>query len=210
MTIGLTRRQFAERLGCSPGWVQALVNAGRCVLTPDGKIDGDASVARIAATADPGRRDVAERHAAARQAAGKAVDRDMARRSAPRVLSDLPDLAESGEDTAATGSRAEAKADLMRYENALMKIDQEKRKGLRFDLAIVKRESYALGALIDAERGRLIDQTAPRIAATDDLVQRQNIIDREIRRLRRVVKREMPRAMRRMLEASAKRIEGGV
>ena len=40
---GLSRRQFAAQIGKSVGYVQKLVDTGRCVLTPAGKID-DVSV----------------------------------------------------------------------------------------------------------------------------------------------------------------------
>jgi hypothetical protein len=47
---GLTRRQFAAEIGRSVGYVQKLVDTGRCILTADGKIDGPSSRARIAET----------------------------------------------------------------------------------------------------------------------------------------------------------------
>ena len=62
---GLSRRQFAAQIGKSVGYVQKLVDTGRCVLTPAGKIDGPASLARIAET-QGGRTDVADRWAAQR------------------------------------------------------------------------------------------------------------------------------------------------
>mgnify|MGYP000921621708 CR=1 FL=1 len=65
---GLSRRQFAAEIGMSVGYVQKLVDTGRCILTADGKIDGPASRARIAET-QGGRPDVAERFAAQRQPA---------------------------------------------------------------------------------------------------------------------------------------------
>ena len=45
---GLSRRQFAAEIGRSVGYVQKLVDTGRCILTADGKIDGPASRARRA------------------------------------------------------------------------------------------------------------------------------------------------------------------
>jgi hypothetical protein len=62
-------REFALRIGCKPGYVTQLRKAGRLVLTEDGKaVQVKASLARIAATADPARQGVADRHAAARGA----------------------------------------------------------------------------------------------------------------------------------------------
>lgn len=63
---GISQAEFARQLGVAKSWVTALKIAGRLVLTADGKVDAAASIARIAATTDPNRDDVARRHAAAR------------------------------------------------------------------------------------------------------------------------------------------------
>lgn len=197
--FGLSRREFAKELGCSVGWVQKLVETGRCVLTADGKIDGPASKARIAATADPGRRDVADRHAQARGAALAGVKESLTVAPGVGGLDELP-----------AGSRAEAKAILMQIENGLMMIERDLRKGRRYDREAVRREAAALGSMLRAGIERVIDQTAPRLAATGDGALRRTILSREVARLRYVIKREMPRALRRMRAAGAmKRAEAG-
>ncbi len=197
MTIGLTRRQFAAAIGCSLGYAQKLVDTGRCVLTADGKIDCEASKARIAATADPGRRDVAARHAIAR---GREVGSPA--KTAESAESDMPIDADPDLGGAPSTGRAKVKALLMRFENDQIKIEMALRRGLRFERAAIKREAAGLGALLRAGMERVIDQTAPRLAAAQNELQRRQIIDAEIRRLRLVVKREMPRAMRRMRSVS--------
>ncbi|MBP8267331.1 MAG: hypothetical protein KAX47_12340 [Zoogloea sp.] len=63
---GISQAEFARQIGVAKSWVTALKIAGRLVLTADGKVDAVASIARIAATTDPNRDDVARRHAAAR------------------------------------------------------------------------------------------------------------------------------------------------
>ena len=63
---GISQAEFARQIGVAKSWVTALKIAGRLVLTADGKVDASASIARIAATTDPNRDDVARRHAAAR------------------------------------------------------------------------------------------------------------------------------------------------
>jgi hypothetical protein len=63
---GISQVEFARQIGVAKSWVTALKAAGRLVLTADGKVDAAASIARIAATADPHRDDVARRHAEAR------------------------------------------------------------------------------------------------------------------------------------------------
>lgn len=190
--IGISRREFAKQLGCSVGWVQALVNAGRCVLTPDGKIDGPASRARIAATADPGRQDVAERHAETRRAAGKAAP------LAPPASGHAPPLSDDAKLGVEPNGRAKAKALLMHYENSSLKLEMALRRGLRFERVAVQREAAGLGAMLRAGIERVIDQTAPRLAAAGNDLQRRQIVEAELRRLKHMIKREMPRALRRM------------
>ena len=188
---GLTRRQFAHEIGRSVGYVQKLVDTGRCVLTADGKIDGPASRARIAET-QGGRPDVAERFAARRGASGKPADIP-----APDISVDHTD----------GGSRARAKALLLHYENSTLKLEMALRRGLRFERAAVRRESAGIGAMLRAGIERVIDQTAPRLAACAKDLERRQIIDKEIARLRHIIKREMPRALRRMRAETAKQPE---
>lgn len=63
-----TQSAFARRLGKSRQYVSQLKDAGRLVLTDDGLVDAEASLALISATEDPAKSGVAERHA--RQRAG--------------------------------------------------------------------------------------------------------------------------------------------
>jgi len=73
MTDGLpqtcTQAEFARLLGYRRSYVTALKRDGRLVLADDGAVQVAESIARIEATRDPGKRAVAERHAAAREAA---------------------------------------------------------------------------------------------------------------------------------------------
>lgn len=188
---GLSRRQFAAQIGKSVGYVQKLVDTGRCVLTPAGKIDGPASLARIAET-QGGRTDVADRWAAQRS------------QPAAPPAAPAPDIDVGHTDGS---SRAKAKALLMHYENSMLKLEMAMRRGLRFERAAVRRESAGLGAMLRAGIERVIDQTAPRLAACANDLQRRQILDKEIARLRHIIKREMPRALRRMRAETAKQPE---
>lgn len=58
--------RFARILDCQPSYVTQLKDAGRLVLTSDGMVDVDASLALINQTADPSKDGVAARHAAKR------------------------------------------------------------------------------------------------------------------------------------------------
>lgn len=104
-------------------------------------------------------------------------------------------------------SRAKAKALLMHYENSTLKLEMALRRGLRFERAAVRRESAGLGAILRAGIERVIDQTAPRLAACANDLQRRQILDKEIARLRHIIKRELPRALRRMRAETAKQPE---
>lgn len=62
-----SRADFARRLHCKRSYVTDLANAGRLVLSADGKlVDWKSSLARIEATRDPSKAATVARHAAAR------------------------------------------------------------------------------------------------------------------------------------------------
>ncbi len=188
--------EFARLLGYDKSRITQLKRAGRIVMSPDGKrVDVEASLARMAETADPGRMDVTERHAANRQAAGKVSE------PVPAPVPDMPTDSAMGIDPA---GRAKAKALLMHYENGILKLEMALRRGLRYERSAVKREATSLGAMLRAGIERVIDQTAPRLAACGSDIERRQVIDKEIRRLRWMVKRELPRALRRMKEGQNK------
>lgn len=195
--LGLSRRAFAEQIGMSVGWVQKLVETGRCVMTPDGKINGPASRALMAQT-QGGRTDVAERNAAGRGG----------RPAAAPALADTTPPANIDVGHTDGSSRAKAKALLMHYENSSIKLEMALRRGLRFERAAVKREAASLGAMLRAGIERVIDQTAPRLAAASNELQRRQIVEKEIRRLRHMMKRELPRALRRMKDSNLQKKSG--
>ncbi|MFT3758452.1 hypothetical protein [Thauera sp.] len=71
----LSFKEFADYLGFRPSYITALKKDGRLVLTDDGKrVRVAESVARIEATRNPARADVAQRHAEARTPAEVAPD----------------------------------------------------------------------------------------------------------------------------------------
>ena len=188
--------EFARQIGYDKSRITQLKRAGRIVMSPDGRlVNVEASIARMTETADPGRMDVTERHAAKRQAAGKVSV--SAAQPAPHPES----LTESALGLDPSG-RAKAKALLMHFENSSLKLEMALRRGLRFERAAVKREATSLGAMLRAGIERVIDQTAPRLAACGNDIERRGIIDKEIRRLRWMVKRELPRALRRMKDSN--------
>jgi hypothetical protein len=66
-----SRAAFARRIGRARSWVTQLAQAGRLVLVADGRVDVEASLERMGATADPSHAALAERHAATRAAKGQ-------------------------------------------------------------------------------------------------------------------------------------------
>lgn len=56
-----TKAAFARRMGCARSYVSKLEKAGRLVLTEDGRVDPEASLARIRETAAPGRAGIHDR-----------------------------------------------------------------------------------------------------------------------------------------------------
>ena len=61
-----SQAEFARQLGVDRSHITRLKQSGRLVLTADGRVDIEASRARILETADPNRDDVVARHAAAK------------------------------------------------------------------------------------------------------------------------------------------------
>jgi hypothetical protein len=121
----LTQAQFARHLGVDRAHITRLKHAGRLVLTPAGQVDVEASEARIAATADPAKDHVAQRHAASR-ADGATEKKPVA-------------------DTSAIGnSYAAARAVKEKYFAMQAKLDYERSVG-----ELIKRDAAAF-AMTDA------------------------------------------------------------
>ena len=69
-----SQAEFARLLGYRRSYVTGLKAAGRLVLAADGRVQVAESIARIEATRDPSKQAVADRHAAARDAAHAAQE----------------------------------------------------------------------------------------------------------------------------------------
>lgn len=189
-----TKAAFARRLGVAKSTVTRHAEAGRIVPTADGRIDVEASLARLAQTTGT-RPDVSARHAAARGAdslgPAQAPQTAPAPRSAPAAGHAPPDDIE-------TGSKARYKAMAMHFENADLKLGMALRRGIRHPLAAVKREAGAIGGTLRSALERLIDQTAPRLAVMHRPEDRAALIARETAAIRRLIRSEFPRALRRI------------
>lgn len=201
-----TRADFARHLGVHRSVVTRAVQAGKIPVEADGSIDFEKAAAAWHANAG-GRADVAARHAAQR---GSPIPNPIqGEKNAPAARFDGSDAFGGDPGELADGQRAHAKALLMRFENDLLKIEMALRRGLRFERADVRREAANLGAMLRAGLERIIDQCAPRLAAAGDDAERRRVLEQETHRLARIIKREMPRALRRMREDARGRKTGG-
>lgn len=208
-----TKAAFARRIGINKSNVTRAAQAGRIVLTAGGMVDVEKSVQRWYETKG-GRDDVAARHAENRGAVGSIPQpRGENGTAGPKPATPTQPVGE-GNATAAGGgeTRTRYKAVAMQYENQSIKLEMALRRGLRYPLALVKRESLGIGSSLRAAVERVIDQCAPRLAVMTNDIDRRRLLDAELRRLRWMVKSEIPRALRRMRasgQAGAKVGAGG-
>lgn len=195
--------EFARWLGVNKSSVCRARKAGRLVLTADGRVEFEQSAARWHETT-AGRTDVAARHA---QNRGAAIPTPQPQQKNATAAQSAPAVAEidagTGSGMSDGDTRTKAKTLLLHYENAQIKLEMALRRGLRLDRSAVRREATGLGAMLRAGIERVIDQTAPRLAAAGNELERRRILQGEIKRLRWIFRRELPRALRRIKEAGA-------
>lgn len=180
-----TQAAFARRLGINRSTVNRHIAAGRLVMVGK-RIDVGPSLARLAQVTGT-RPDVAARHAAAR---------------AQPAPDPVPALADDDSADGAAGERARYKALAMRAENDQIKLEMALRAGVRLPLADVKREALGLGAVLRAALERLVDQTAPRLAIARKDAERAALLAEQLSLVRRTLRAEFPRALRRLRDAA--------
>lgn len=194
-----TKAAFARRIGINKSNVTRAAQAGRIVLTPGGMVNVEASVQRWYETKG-GRDDVAARHAENRGAVGS-IPQARAENGTvgPKTATSAQLAGEGGATASGDGNtRTRYKAVAMQYENQSIKLEMALRRGLRYPLALVKREALGIGSSLRAAVERVIDQCAPRLAVMTNDLDRRRLLDAELRRLRWMVRSELPRALRRM------------
>jgi len=151
----MTQAEFSRHLGVERSYVTALKQSGRLVMTDDGKVDVEASEAKIAATADPGKAGVAERHAKNRGdqpadgGGGKPADQEA-------------DDAGSEADETPDYQRARARKELANAQLAEMEV--AKQAGLLFEstevLAVVADAGTIFRTTLESRRPLLVSQLA--------------------------------------------------
>lgn len=151
---GLTRAKFARLQGVARSTVTRWEQAGRLVLTDDGEVDAEASVARIRETSG-NRADVAARHAAQRAAAEAAQ----------------PEAAPPEDSSRGRGleTRAEAQARKESLAADLLELDLAARRGELLAREDVEAAMRHVGATVRSLLDVLPDQIAPLVAPVTDL-----------------------------------------
>lgn len=188
-----TLAAFARRLGVNRSTVTRAAQAGRLVLAADGRVCVAASLTRWQATRG-GRDDVAARHAAARGAELPGVAAVASPATAPATV----DQGAGQGHPADADSRARWEADKLAWQNRMLLVSLDLQSGARIPRPALQREAHGLGATLRATVERLIDQTAPRLAAAATDSDRRRLLQAELGSARRLVRREFAAALRRL------------
>ena len=199
-----TRAAFARRIGVNKSTITRAAEAGRLVLTPAGHVIIEKSLVKWHATKG-GRNDVSARHAENRGA--DIPEHSQGQKNAPAAFNPPNNAThETTEPQPGGGSsgRTRAKTIGLHYENQSIKLEMALRRGLRYPIPLVRQEAAGIGSTVRAAIERIIDQTAPRLAVMTSDLDRRRLLDEEAARLRRVIKSELPRALRRMRAAGGK------
>ncbi len=159
----LTQSAFARHLGVDRAHVSRLKKTGRLVMTPDGqRVLVAESEARIAATADPGKVAVAERHAAKRAGQAAAVDgQKAAKTEAEPGEPDAPEQPGTPDYQKARARKETANADLAEME-------ARTRAGQLMETAAVMAAVADAGTTFRTHFATLPTILAPQLAAMAD------------------------------------------
>jgi hypothetical protein len=193
-----TRAAFARRMGVNKSTVTRWGDTGRLV-EQGGMVLVAETLARVAATTAH-RNDVAARHAAGRGA--DIPSPQPSAENAPKGRKTNQEETGFPGDLPEAGGRQRFQALVMQFENQSIKLEMALRRGLRFPREAVKHEAHGLGSMLRAALERMIDIAAPQLAAEKSEAARHALIANELDKVRRSIKREFPRALRRMRGAA--------
>jgi len=172
----ITQAAFARHIGMSKSYVTALKQAGRLVMTEDGKrVRVAESLARIDATKDPNRDDVKARHAAARAGNSETVP----------VVPDDP----AGERIGKSFSAARAVKE--KYNALRAKLDYEREFGTVVPTDDVHRTALDAGATLRATMENIPDQLAPQLTAISDREEIHGLLTEHIEHALRETSRKL-------------------
>lgn len=151
----MTQRAFAEHIGKRPSYITELKQAGRIVMSADGRrVMVAESLERIEATKSPDKAHVAERHAQAR--------------------GDEPAV----EETAADASYAESRARRENFQAKLAELEYRRQAGELVELAAVQATVADICTVLRSGLETLPDVLAPQIApVTDESIVRARLAE---------------------------------
>ena len=148
MTTAVTQAEFARMQGWRKSYVTKLKQEGRLVLDDAGRVLVKESLARIEATRDPNRDDVARRHAERREAAAQV---------APTAMDDR-----------AASTYQQSRAVKERYLALQAKAEYEQRIGKLCDADTVRMAGAELGTLLRSSLENLQDMLSAELAPESD------------------------------------------
>jgi hypothetical protein len=192
---------FAARLGVARSTISRAIRRGRLVLGSDGCLDVSSSLILWQQTTSGLRPDVSARHAAGRRSGltGGAAE--------PVVTGDVEeDQGEEdhgevdGQDSTETiehGTLRYWTARRLAAQNGLALLSLQMRRHQRYARDAVRREAHAIGGVLRAALERMVDQTAPRLAAADPDA-RTALVAAELALVRRAIREEFVRSLRRL------------
>ncbi len=200
---------FARRLGVNRSTVSRAIADGRLIAVA-GWLDVAVNLQRWQDTKTGARPDVAARQAAQRAlampnapAAENAPQRESAAVLRAILQDDTPEEGET-DDRDSPADDGSAPHTLQHYaalklaaQNDLVRLGMALRAHRRYPLENLRKEAHSLGGTLRSALERLVDQTAPRLAMADPSG-RAAILAEEAAKLRRLLRREPLRALRRL------------
>ena len=191
---------FARRLGVHKSTVSRAIAAGRLTLI-DGRLDVEASLQAWHSNHAGSRPDVAARHAAARPVAPSVATSVLESASSDPAVSFGADPINAGH-AVQPGSLAYYTAAKLAAQNDLTRLAMALRSHRRYPLDAIKIEALALGQSLRAGLERLVDLVSPTLVLAATREARLAQIAVEVRHLQRVIRRELPRGLRRLRSAA--------
>ena len=191
-----TPAAFARRLGVHKSTISRAIQSGRLTVV-SGKLDVQKSLSDWRSTAAGTRPDVSARLEEQRRAAG------IAPKDAPPSVATEPGEILLPEPQESSGLAHYTRL-LLSAQNNRDRLALQMEAGKRFPLPAVEDEAQALGATLRGALERLVDQSAPRLAITRDNAERRTLLVEQVKVLSLTLRRELPRALRRLRLAGKK------
>lgn len=196
----VTRYRLAKILEVDRAAVTRAVQSGRLLVGEDGKLDLDESISRWNLLRAGTRPDVDARFKELRESARSSIPPAVMAATITKEQEVVHELEPENVDegTSATEDLQKHHARRLTAQNALARIEIDLRRNNRHLLRAVLDEAQSIGGMLRAAVDRLVDQSAPLLAAQVDKGDRMALLSIRCEELRRQFRREFPRAMRRL------------